>query len=304
MPAEPARLSTLSGPSGGPPPATWDELVRRIGETPLAPVRVRMGRREWTLLLKLESHNPFGSIKDRTAYSLIRALEIENAAEGRLTVVESTSGNLGLALAAMCRLRGHSFVAVVDPKVSDYSLGVMRRLGARVEMVTRADATGNHLAGRIARVREICDSQPNVHRSNQYARSANPRVHYLQTGPEILRQTGSDLDCVLVAVSTGGTLGGIGAYLRSASPLIQVIGSTPGGRWRSAGAPGRAGSLGSGRAAAPASSAPTTWTAAAGSRTPRRWPSAASSATRLGSGWVGPAGRSSRPASGTWPSTR
>jgi cysteine synthase A len=129
-----------------------------------------------------------------------------------------------VALAEMCRLRGHTFVGVVDPKVSPANLAAMKRAGAQVEWATRADETGNYLQERIARVRAMCAAEPGVYWSNQYGRSANPRVHYLQTGPELLRQAGRDLDCVFVAVSTGGTLSGVGAYLRAASPLTTVIG--------------------------------------------------------------------------------
>src|SRR3954449_1245870 len=96
-------------------PTSWEDLVHRIGHTPMVPVTVRLGARRRTLLLKLEGHNPLGSIKDRTAYGLIRSAEGPRVPEEPLTIVESTSGNLGAALAAMCRLRGHSMTAVVDP---------------------------------------------------------------------------------------------------------------------------------------------------------------------------------------------
>lgn len=221
MCAEPAAWPTPHRPS---PPRTWSELVRRIGDTPLVPIGVEVDGKRWTVLLKLESANPFGSIKDRTAYGLIRSLEVEHASENELTIVESTSGNLGAALAQMCRLRGHQFIAVVDPKVVPANLALIKAAGARIELVSEADETGNYLAARIARVQEICAATSVAHWSNQYARAANPRVHYLQTGPEILRQAGGNIDLVVVAVSTGGTLSGIATFMRSASPGTTVIG--------------------------------------------------------------------------------
>ncbi|GII79742.1 2,3-diaminopropionate biosynthesis protein SbnA [Sphaerisporangium rufum] len=208
-----------------PLPASWEALARRIGHTPMVPVEVRIGARRRVLWLKLEGCNPFGSIKDRTAYALIRSLERRHGDGGPLTIVESTSGNLGAALAGMCRLRGHSLIAVVDPKNSPVNLAAMRRFGARIEMVHRPDETGSYLGGRLARVREIC-ARENACWTDQYANPANPEVHFRQTGPEILLDAGYDTDCVFAAVSTGGTLAGIARYLRSQRPklITKVIG--------------------------------------------------------------------------------
>lgn len=221
----PLSVASSAAPAaGGLLPESWPELVRRIGDTPLAAVPVSLRGRTYRLLLKLEGFNPLGSIKDRTAYSLIRWLEASSGGGERLTVVESTSGNLGCALAAICRLRGHRFIAVVDPKVAASPLRTMRKLGAEVEVADRPDANGNFLTARIERVEELCDRIPWACWVNQYASRANPRIHYLQTGPELLRQTGPEVDCVFVAVSTGGTLRGIGRFFRTASPLTKVVG--------------------------------------------------------------------------------
>jgi len=222
-----------------PPPATWADLVCRLGKTPLVSIRAEIGDRQWTVRLKLEGANPFGSIKDRTAYGLIRSLELEHARASRLAVVESTSGNLGVALAWMCALRGHSFIAVVDPLVAPDNLALIEAAGARIVLVTGADDTGNYLAARIEQVRQICTRNPAARWSNQYARAANPQVHYLQTGPELLRQAGSRLDLVVLAVSTGGTLAGVASFLRSASPSTTVLGVDVMGSAALGGAPGR-----------------------------------------------------------------
>jgi len=208
-----------------PLPATWDEMVDQIGNTPLATVPVRLGKRQWALRIKLEGRNPLGSIKDRTAYGLIQSAETDRRASEPLTIVESSSGNLGAALAALCRLRGHSFIAVVDPKASPLNLAIMRRFDAQIEVADRSDETGSYLGDRIARVRRICSRKPEAYWTNQYANPANPKIHYEQTGPEIVRQSGQDLDCVFVAVSTGGTIAGIARYLRTALPAsVRVIG--------------------------------------------------------------------------------
>lgn len=200
-------------------------MVGNIGGTPVATVPVRMGRRRWTLRIKLEGRNPIGSVKDRTAYGLIQSAEAARRPSDPLTIVESSSGNLGAALAALCRLRGHSFIAVVDPKTSPLNLAIMRRFDAQIEVADRSDEAGSYLADRIARVRRICSGKPDAYWTNQYANPANPEIHYEQTGPEIVRQSGPDLDCVFIAVSTGGTISGIARYLRAALPAsVRVIG--------------------------------------------------------------------------------
>ncbi len=215
-----ADLDTLE-----PLPATWDEMVDNIGKTPLATVPVRLGKRQWTLRIKLEGHNPLGSIKDRTAYGLIRSAEADRRPSGPLTIVESSSGNLGAALAALCQLRGHSFTAVVDPKASPLNLAIMRRFDAEIEVADRSDEAGSYLGDRIARVRRICARKTDAYWTNQYANPANPKIHYEQTGPEIVQQSGPDLDCVFIAVSTGGTIAGIARYLHSVLPAsVRVIG--------------------------------------------------------------------------------
>jgi 2,3-diaminopropionate biosynthesis protein SbnA len=194
-------------------------MVHRIGRTPLIPMEVRIGGRRWVLRLKLEGHNPLGSIKDRTAYGLIRSVEQERAADDPLTIVESTSGNLGAALAAMCKLRGHSLIAVVDPKTSPSNLSLMEHFGAEIEMVHRQDEAGSYLDERLARVKSICADE-GASWTNQYANPANPGIHFRQTGPEIIMEAGHDTDFVFVAVSTGGTLAGIAGYLRSLRPKV------------------------------------------------------------------------------------
>lgn len=201
-------------PATKPVPDSWADVVGEIGRTPSVPIEMRIGERRCLLRLKLEDRNPFGSIKDRTAYSLILAAEREHAAGSPFTIVESTSGNLGAALAAMCRLRGHAMIAVVDPKTSLRNLELMERYGARIDMVDRPDATGCYLGARLARVKEICAAE-DVYWTDQYANPANPDIHFRLTGPEIVDDVGGDMDCLFVAVSTGGTLAGIARYLRS-----------------------------------------------------------------------------------------
>ena len=131
-----------------------------IGSTPIVEIGVELPGitgevRTQPVYLKIEAANPFGSIKDRTAYALVRSLELRGELAPGSRIIESTSGNLGVALAAIAAERGYRFVAVVDPKISGPTLGRLQDLGADVEMVGEADTTGNYLLARLARVRQL-----------------------------------------------------------------------------------------------------------------------------------------------------
>ncbi len=192
-----------------------------IGRTPLVDVGLRVGDRWCTVGLKLESHNLAGSIKDRTAYALIRSLE---SMQGLCTgdrLIESTSGNLGLALALISRERGYSFTAVVDPKVDPLVVDRMRAYGADVIQVDERDHTGGYLLTRIEVVRRMIADEGMIW-PNQYGNPANPGIHYHQTAPEIRAQR-PDIDAVFLATSTGGTLAGIGRYFKALRRNVRVV---------------------------------------------------------------------------------
>jgi N-(2-amino-2-carboxyethyl)-L-glutamate synthase len=195
-----------------------------IGRTPLVDVTLHQDNGAHRVRLKLESCNPGGSIKDRTAYALIRSLERAGRLKPGAAIVESTSGNLGLALAALAQGRGYRFIAVVDPKTSVRTLAALESTGARIEPVSERDYTGGFLLSRLARVSQLLAADPTLVWTDQYSNPANPRIHFEQTGPEILRQNGGPPAAVFVAVSTGGTLAGVGRYFKTVAPSTMVIG--------------------------------------------------------------------------------
>ena len=208
----------------------WSPGSARIGCTPLVRVRLRIQGRWQCLWLKLEQFNRGGSIKDRTAYSLIEDIEERGLMRDADTIVESTSGNLGIGLALACRERGYRFVAVVDPMTSGYCIDRMKELGARIEVVRPVPQGEPFLALRLSRVRELRLHEPGLVWTNQYGNLANPRVHRNHTGAEIVRQLDECPEAVFVAVSTGGTLKGISQYLRAFAPqstmaAVDVTGS-------------------------------------------------------------------------------
>jgi cysteine synthase A len=196
---------------------------RHVGDTPLQPLRVVLDGVPRTLYLKLEGHNPAGSMKDRTAFGLVNDLEFRGRLRPGSRMVESTSGNMGVSLAFICQARGYEFVAVVDPKVTPEHLANMRAHGATIEMVREADVTGNFLAARLAHTEALIRQDPACVWADQYTNPANPRVHFMWTAPEILRQMDGRVDAVLVPTGTGGTLSGIGRYFRQASPSTRVV---------------------------------------------------------------------------------
>ncbi len=200
-----------------------------IGRTPLVDVRLRIDGRWRGVGLKLESCNPAGSIKDRTAYALVRSLERMDRLHQGDRLVESTSGNLGVALAMISRERGYSFTAVVDPKVDPLVVDRMTSFGAEVVLTAEPDDTGGFLLSRLEVVRQMVSDEGMIW-PDQYANPANPAIHYHQTAPEIRRQR-PGVDAVFLATSTGGTLAGIGRYFKAVNPRVKVVGvDVPGSR--------------------------------------------------------------------------
>jgi 2,3-diaminopropionate biosynthesis protein SbnA len=203
--------------------ATTERMSAQIGDTPLSTTYFRINGAWRPVRLKLEGYNPAGSLKDRTAAYLIRDLENRGVLRSSSIIVESTSGNLGVGLAFLCRERGYRFLAVIDPKSTLENRRKMQNFGAELELVDEQDGSEGYLPFRLRRVQELCRSSPRYVWTDQYSNPANPRAHYLSTGPEIYRQIGGRLDGIFIAVSTGGTLAGIGRYLREVSPRTKII---------------------------------------------------------------------------------
>lgn len=192
-----------------------------VGRTPVVAVDLDVAGVRRRIWLKLESHNPHGSLKDRTAKTLWESIQDRaHPAEG---VIESTSGNLGIALAARCASQGVPFTAVVDPRTSPASIDMMRRYGAQVTMIHRPDSGGGYLLSRVQHVREQIRARPNLVWSNQYENDANPRAHRESTAPELWDQIRRPAT-VMLAVSTGGTLAGFRQFTRRQRIPWTVVG--------------------------------------------------------------------------------
>lgn len=199
-------------------------LARSLGNTPLEALEIVLDGVPRTIHLKMEGANPTGSAKDRTCKGLMQDLERRGVLNAQSVIIESTSGNLGVALSFWCRINGYRFLAIVDPKTTQENLDKMRALGAEIEIVTKKDETHGYLLSRLERVRELCASSEHYIWPNQYENLANPHIHYTETGPEIYRQMNGNVDALFIAVSTGGTLMGISQFFRRTSRSTRIIG--------------------------------------------------------------------------------
>ncbi|WP_370247147.1 cystathionine beta-synthase [Nocardioides sp.] len=179
------------------------------------------------VLAKVEYLNPGGSVKDRIATRMIEAAEASGELRPGGTIVEPTSGNTGVGLAMVAQAKGYRCVFVCPDKVSEDKRNVLRAYGAEVVVCPTAvppehpDSSYN-VSDRLA-------SQPGAWKPNQYANPHNPRSHYEETGPEIWRQTQGRITHFVAGVGTGGTISGIGRYLKEQNPGVQVVGADPAG---------------------------------------------------------------------------
>jgi len=201
----------------------YTSVVACVGRTPLVELRRQFPPPGPAVIAKLELVNPSGSMKDRSAaYILERGL-----ADGTITsasrLIESSSGNFGIALATAARVHGLEFTCVVDPKTTPANLRILLRLGAEVELVTDADEHGCFLGARLRRVAELCRERPGSVWVNQYANEGNWLAHYHGTAAEILADLDRPIDCLVVPVSTTGTILGLARRLRGAFPALHVV---------------------------------------------------------------------------------
>lgn len=200
-----------------------EHLGANLARTPTSAIMVEYQGRNHRVLLKDESANPTGSIKDRTAAGLVMALDRQQPLVPGTVVVESTSGNLGLGIARLLTELDCRFIAVIDPKTPPATRAALSSAGVEVCFVDKPDGLGGYLLSRLEAVQRLCRENPTYRWPDQYGNPANPWIHRITTGPEIAVQGGPALDAVYIAVSTGGTLAGISAHLRTLDQKIRVV---------------------------------------------------------------------------------
>jgi cysteine synthase A len=179
--------------------------------------------------LKLEGYNEAGSIKFKTATYLIQDLEHKGEViKGVSTVIESSSGNLGVALAIVCQKKGYNFLCVMDENATSDSISLIKKHGGKVLIVNNIDKSKSNLQARIEMVDRLLRENPTYVWTNQYGNYANVLAHKETTGPEIVNQFGT-VDYIFIGTSTTGTLSGCSQYLQAHSPQTKIIAVEPSG---------------------------------------------------------------------------
>ena len=199
-----------------------DEL---IGKTPLVlPQRYNQAYCQYgTVLCKLESFNPAGSAKDRVALFMINDAEKNGSIRPGATIIEPTSGNTGIGLAAICASRGYQLILTMPDTMSMERRRLLAAYGA--EIVLTEGKLG--MQGAIERALEIAAQTPNSYIPSQFENPANPQAHYRTTGPEIWQDSEGKVDIFVAGVGTGGTLSGVGKYLKEQNPACRIVAVEP-----------------------------------------------------------------------------
>ena len=203
-----------------------ESILDAVGETPLVRLS-RLGRPlKPQLVAKIEALNPGGSIKDRVALALIEAAERDGHLKPGGTIVEPTSGNTGTGLAIAASLKGYRVIAVMPDKMSKEKIDLLRAYGAEVVVApTEVPPDSPESYYRVAD--RLSQEIPGAYQPNQYRHQANPEAHYRTTGPELWRQSGGQVTHFVAGVGTGGTITGVGRYLREQNPGVSIIGADP-----------------------------------------------------------------------------
>ncbi len=205
--------------------AKYKTLLDLVGGTPLVEVvgYEKANGLQATLLAKLEYFNPAGSVKDRVAKAMIEDAEKSGKLKKGATIIEPTSGNTGIGLAAVAAAKGYRLIITMPETMSIERRNLIKAYGA--EIVLTDGAKG--MKGAIAKAEELANSIPGSFIAGQFVNPANPAVHRATTGPEIWNDTDGEVDIFVAGVGTGGTITGVGEYLKSKKPQVKVVAVEP-----------------------------------------------------------------------------
>lgn len=193
-----------------------------IGNTPLVPLKQINPNPQVTILAKIEYLNPSGSIKDRIVLHIINNAEQLGLLKPGGTIIENTSGNTGAAVAMIAAIRGYRAILTMPDKVSKEKQDALKAFGAEI-VIKPTSAPPDSPDHYVNTAKRLAEEIPNSFRLNQYDNPLNPEAHYLTTGPEIWKQTNGKIDYFIASGSTGGTISGVGRYLKEKNPKIKVI---------------------------------------------------------------------------------
>lgn len=215
----------------------FENALDAIGRTPLIRLNKVAAGMPCPIYAKVEFFNPGASIKDRIGRAMIERAEREGLIHpGVSTIIEATAGNTGVGLAIAACVKGYRCIFVLPDKMSDEKINLLRAYGAEVVMVpTNVPPDSPESYGGVAR--RLRNEIPNAWMPDQFTNMANPEIHYLSTGPEIWEQTRGKVTCFVSGVGTGGTISGVGKYLKERNPRVRIVGADPDGSILSGGQP-------------------------------------------------------------------
>jgi len=205
-----------------------DSVLDLIGNTPLVRLPRIASDLDCDLIAKVETTNPGGSVKDRPAVAMIDAAERDGLLEPGGTIVEPTSGNTGVGLAIVAAQRGYRCIFVMSDKMSEEKVALLRAYGAEVVVCPTA-VPPEHPDSYYSTAERLVRETPGAFRPDQYSNQANPAEHERSTGPEIWRQTAGRITHFVAGIGTGGTITGVGRYLKAQNPSVQIVGADPAG---------------------------------------------------------------------------
>lgn len=206
----------------------YKNATELIGKTPLMEVSnycMDAGIQDVTILVKLEFLNPAGSVKDRVALSMIEDAEEKGLLTPGATIIEPTSGNTGIGLASVTAVKGYSTILTLPETMSVERRNLLKAYGAKLVLTDGSKG----MRGAIEMAEKLCEETENSIILGQFENKANPKAHMLTTGPEIWEDTEGKIDIFVAGVGTGGTITGIGEYLKSKNPQIQIVAVEPTG---------------------------------------------------------------------------
>jgi cysteine synthase A len=202
--------------------AIFEDITAVVGYTPLVQIN-KLGSGKATILAKLESQNPAGSVKDRIALSMIKAAEEQGKITDETVVIEPTSGNTGIGLAFVCAARGHRLILAMPESMSIERRKLLKLFGA--ELVLTPAEKG--MAGAVEQAEKLVAENPNSFMPQQFKNPANPQIHRETTATEILNDSDGQVDIIVAGVGTGGTLTGCGEILKANNENLKVVAVEP-----------------------------------------------------------------------------
>lgn len=206
----------------------YNDVLQAIGNTPIIKLSSVSQGTPHTFWAKVEYFNPGGSVKDRIGISIIEEAEKRGDLKPGGTIIEATSGNTGLGLAMVAAVRGYKTIFVMPDKISEEKRAILRAYGAQV-VITPTSVEPEDPRSYLSVSKRLVEETPNSFYANQYHNPDNPSRHYKTTGPEIMRQFGDKIDVFVAGAGTGGTISGVGRYLKEHKPTVKIVLADPEG---------------------------------------------------------------------------